>query len=117
MDRKFPIEIDVQETATLLASQATSTSASVLLVDCREPAEYEICHIEKAELIPMQEIPQKMGAREDWQERHVIVYCHHGIRSRRVVEWLRRQGFPQAQSMAGGIEAWSQQIDPSIPRY
>jgi len=50
-------------------------------------------------------------------EGHLVVYCHHGIRSRQVVEWLRAQGLAKARSLAGGIDAWSLEIDPDMPRY
>jgi rhodanese-related sulfurtransferase len=51
------------------------------------------------------------------RDRRIVVHCHHGGRSLRVANWLRGQGFEQAQSMAGGIDAWSTEIDPAVPRY
>jgi rhodanese-related sulfurtransferase len=67
-------------------------------------------------LIPMNEIPLRALEELD-PEAHIVVYCHHGQRSLTVTMWLREQGFPRSQSLAGGIDAWSQKIDPSIPRY
>ena len=87
----------------------------VLLVDVREPHEYAICHIEGATLLPMGSIPanlQKLDVDDD-----VICYCHHGMRSLDAANWLRAQGVKSAKSMAGGIDRWSLEIDPTVPRY
>ena len=87
----------------------------VLLVDVREPQEYAICHIEGATLLPMSYIPanlQKLDVDED-----VVCYCHHGMRSLDVANWLRAQGIASAKSMVGGIDRWSLEIDPTVPRY
>ena len=87
----------------------------LLLVDVREPHEHAICRIEGAVLIPMGSIPvnlQKLDGDED-----VVCYCHHGMRSLDVANWLRAQGVTSARSMAGGIERWSVEIDPTVPRY
>ena len=86
-----------------------------LLIDVREPWEYETCRIEGAQLIPMRTIPshlQKLDVDQD-----VICYCHHGQRSLDVAAWLRAQGIESAQSLAGGIDRWSMEIDPTVPRY
>lgn len=107
-----PLEIDCQSTQRLLEG-----GEDLLLVDCREPEEYAIARIEGALLVPMSELAERVAELEPHRARHIIVYCHHGGRSFRVAAWLRRQGFEQAQSMAGGIDLWSQTIDASIPRY
>jgi len=86
-----------------------------LLVDVREPWEHEVCRIEGAKLIPMRTIPanlQELDTDED-----VICYCHHGQRSLDVAAWLRGQGIESALSLAGGIDSWSIEIDPTVPRY
>lgn len=88
---------------------------NILLVDVREPHECAICQIEGAKLIPMGSIPanlQKLDTDED-----VVCYCHHGMRSLDVANWLRAQGIKSAKSMAGGIDRWSIEIDPAVPRY
>jgi rhodanese-related sulfurtransferase len=87
----------------------------LLLVDVREPWEFEICRIEGAKLIPMGSIPANLQALDTGDE--VICYCHHGMRSFDVAVWLRGQGVERAKSLAGGIERWSLEIDPCIPRY
>ena len=87
-------------------------------IDVREPHEYAVCRIEGAALVPMRQIPgeiQDLEKRAD--EAPLIVYCHHGIRSLNVVHWLREQGLEACQSLAGGIDAWSATVDPSVPRY
>jgi len=87
----------------------------LLLVDVREPHEHALCRIEGASLIPMGAIPanlQKLDSDED-----VICFCHHGMRSLDVANWLRHQGVTTAKSMAGGIDRWSTEIDPTVPRY
>ena len=66
--------------------------------------------------MPMGEIPGRAHQELD-PETRIITLCHHGVRSLNVAAWLRREGFEQAQSLAGGIEAWSARIDPTVPRY
>jgi rhodanese-related sulfurtransferase len=88
---------------------------NLLIVDVREPWEHAQCRIEGAKLIPMGTIPanlQQLDTDED-----VICYCHHGMRSLDVANWLRSQGVKSAKSMAGGIDRWSTEIDPKVPRY
>ena len=88
------------------------------LIDVREPFEFELARIAGAELIPMNTVPaelQKLDALADNQT--LIVYCHHGVRSLNVVNWLREQGVEACQSMSGGIDQWSWEIDPAVPRY
>ena len=87
----------------------------MLLVDVREPWEYDMARIEGAKLIPMQTVPANLQSLD--VEEDVICYCHHGMRSMDVAVWLRGQGIEGAKSLAGGIERWSAEIDPSVPRY
>ncbi len=90
----------------------------LVLIDVREPEEFAITRIEGATLIPMRSIPaslQQLEAKAG--EAILIVFCHHGVRSLNVVHWLREQGVPSCQSMAGGIDAWSVMVDASVPRY
>lgn len=88
------------------------------LIDVREPAEFQAASIAGAELIPMRSVPaelQRLDAAAD--ESTLIVFCHHGVRSLNVVNWLRGQGVASCQSMSGGIDRWSLEIDPAVPRY
>jgi rhodanese-related sulfurtransferase len=87
-----------------------------LLIDCREPWEFQTASITGAELIPMGDIPARAHQELD-PEEHIVVVCHHGVRSMNVTAWLRQQGFEKAQSMRGGMDAWSLQVDGAVPRY
>jgi rhodanese-related sulfurtransferase len=86
-----------------------------LLVDVREQWEFDICRIDGATLIPMRSIPAHLQQLDVDQD--VVCYCHHGQRSLDVAAWLRAQGIETAQSLAGGIDRWSLEIDPGVPRY
>lgn len=87
----------------------------LLLIDVREPWEFARCRIEGAKLIPMGSIPANFQALDT--DDHIVCYCHHGLRSLDVTSWLRGQGVGRARSLAGGIERWSLEIDPQVPRY
>ncbi|MBS0265467.1 MAG: rhodanese-like domain-containing protein [Planctomycetes bacterium] len=110
--KKIPLEIDCQTVKSML-----DTGADFLFVDCREADEYQRAHIATAQLVPMSAIQERLGELEPHRNREIVVHCHHGGRSLRVTNWLRGQGFENVKSMAGGIDQWSQQIDPSVPRY
>ena len=86
------------------------------LIDVREPWEFSTAHVEGSVLMPMGDIPARAHQELD-PEEHFILMCHHGARSMNVAVWLRNQGFEQAQSLRGGIDAWSAEVDPSVPRY
>jgi rhodanese-related sulfurtransferase len=97
------------------ASTLLKTSAS-RLIDVREPWEFATAQIEGSVLIPMGEVPARAHQELD-PEEHLVVLCHHGMRSMNVTVWLRNQGFEQVQSLRGGIDAWSAEVDPAVPRY
>lgn len=86
------------------------------LLDVREPWEFETARIDGAELMPMGDVPSRAHQELD-PEDHVVVVCHHGVRSMSVTVWLRQQGFDKAQSMRGGIDAWSRRVDGKVPMY
>ena len=90
----------------------------LLLIDVRRPEEHQVTRIEGAELIPMDTIPAHLDRLDQLaDEATLVVFCHHGIRSANVVNWLRGQGVDNSQSMAGGIDQWSTDIDSAVPRY
>src|ERR1700679_2597529 len=101
-------EISATDAAALLKER------NARLIDGREPWEFETARIEGSELIPMGDIPARAHQELDPDE-HLVVLCHHGMRSMNVTVWLRNQGFEQAQSLRGGIEAWSAEVDPNVP--
>lgn len=84
------------------------------LVDCREPWEWELVHLDGCRLVPLGELPDRVA--ECPTDRPVVVYCHHGVRSLRAAFVLRAAGVP-ARSLAGGIDRYSEEVDPSLPRY
>ena len=87
-----------------------------LLLDVREPWENQTASIANSVLMPMGEVTSRAHTELD-PDAPIVVMCHHGARSLNVAIWLRDQGFTQAQSLSGGIDAWSRVIDPNIPRY
>ena len=86
------------------------------LIDVREPFEFSQAKIEDSELIPMRSVPQALASLEA-EPAPIILFCHHGMRSLQVVNWLREQGVESCSSMDGGIDRWSLEVDPSVPRY
>ncbi len=108
----LPIETECRSVAS-----AQAAGEDFLLLDCREPDEHALVCIAGAELLPLGSLTDRISKLEPHRQRRIVVYCHHGGRSLRAARWLRANGFPQAQSLAGGIDAWAQEIDPQLPRY
>ncbi len=104
------VEISPAEAAQLLRQE------DARLVDVREPWEFAATRIEGSLHMPMGEVPNRAHTELNASERHIVV-CHLGVRSLHVAAWLRRQGFEKAQSLRGGIDAWSIEIDPQVARY
>ncbi len=86
-----------------------------LLLDVREPWEYEKARIEGSRLVPMRELPARVA--EIGEDKEVVAICHHGGRSMQVAMFLERQGFKRVHNLLGGIDAWSRTVDPSVPTY
>lgn len=87
----------------------------LVLVDVREPAEVAYCAIPGSVHIPLADIPRRMG--EIDQERETVILCHVGGRSMQAALFLRARGYDNVYNLAGGIDAWSRTVDPSVPRY
>jgi rhodanese-related sulfurtransferase len=87
----------------------------LLLVDVREPEEYELARVEGARLLPLSLFNEWAPSLD--RERETVFICHHGVRSAQVCAFLSRQGFNKIYNLAGGIDRWSKEIDPSVPRY
>jgi rhodanese-related sulfurtransferase len=103
-------EISPADAATLLNDKQAR------LIDVREPWEFTTSKVVGSVLIPMGDVPVRANQELDPEER-LLVLCHHGVRSLNVTVWLRNQGFENAQSVRGGIDAWSAEVDPKVPRY
>ncbi|MCX7402905.1 MAG: rhodanese-like domain-containing protein [Planctomycetia bacterium] len=111
------VEMEVGTAEVRLLFPPAAGKDTRLLLDCRTIEEYATAKIIGSMLIPMQDIPARLAELEPWREKQIVVHCHHGMRSLKVAEWLRKQGFLLAQSMRGGIDEWSREIDPSVPQY
>jgi rhodanese-related sulfurtransferase len=107
--------MDNMEITPVEVKQRLERGEKLTLIDVREPWEFDICKIEGAKLIPMGTVPANLQALDTDDE--IVVYCHRGMRSLDVTVWLRGQGVGRAKSLAGGIERWSLEIDPNVPRY
>jgi rhodanese-related sulfurtransferase len=90
-------------------------TADVILLDVREPEELALASIAEAMHIPMNQVPQRLDKLD--RARPVVVMCHSGRRSRQVAEYLIANGFDNVFNLEGGIDAWSRQVQPSLPRY
>jgi len=87
----------------------------VVLLDVREPFEFNICHLQGAKLVPLGSLTGRLGELESASE--MVVYCHTGKRSARAVEMLTAAGFTRVRNLRGGIKAWAEEVDPTMPRY
>ena len=104
--------ITAPELATWLADNG---KPSPVLLDVREPWEYQTCHIAGAQLIPMQTVPVRFHELEP--DASIVCICHHGGRSMQVANFLEHQGFEHVINLSGGVHAWAQQVDSSMPTY
>jgi rhodanese-related sulfurtransferase len=112
MSEALPIDIDVRS-----VKQMQDSGQKFILLDCREPQEVATAKIAGSMHIPMKQVPGRLAELEPHKSERIVVHCHHGGRSLRVTQFLQQQGFGQVQNMAGGIDAWSLEVDPSVARY
>ena len=101
--------------AALAAWLADPGREKPLLLDVREPWEYERARIEGARLVPMREVPGRLE--EIDQARDVVAICHHGGRSLQVAIFLEKNGYSKVHNLSGGVDAWSRTVDPAVPLY
>ena len=105
--------------AVALAQAQAVRAAPLLLLDVREPWEVALATIDLAgattRSMPMRDVPARLGELDPAQP--VVCFCHHGARSAQVVAFLERAGFASAYNLAGGIDAWSREVDPRVARY
>ncbi|MFQ5588755.1 MAG: rhodanese-like domain-containing protein [Nitrospiria bacterium] len=104
-DQISPIEV----------KQNRETGESFIILDVREPAEYETAKIPDSILIPLGELPARIGELDP--EKSYVTLCHHGMRSQAALGILVQHGFKDVKNLSGGIDAYSQTVDPGIPRY
>jgi rhodanese-related sulfurtransferase len=107
--------LEPEITVQAFAQQRQQPNAPTLL-DVREPWEFQTASLPASLLMPMGEVAARAHTELD-PDQQIVVLCHHGARSLNVTMWLRNQGFENVQSLAGGIDAWSRSIDPTVPRY
>ncbi len=86
-----------------------------VLLDVRQPEEVRTASVKMAIVIPMMELPNRLGELD--RAKDIIVMCHHGMRSQQVADFLVRSGYPKVSSVTGGIDAWAVEVDPTVPRY
>jgi len=104
-------DLSVRDLAQLRASAA----APLQIVDVREPWEWALAHLDGARRIPLRELSRRLGELDPKTE--IVTLCHHGTRSARAAAILREAGFRRVRNLRGGIDAWSREVDPSLPRY
>jgi rhodanese-related sulfurtransferase len=102
-------------TVTELSQELRAPSRPLLVLDVRENSEREVGHIEPSLHIPMGQVSRRVG--EIPKDRRIVVYCHHGGRSAMVAAYLDSAGYKDVANLTGGIDAWSSEIDPQVPRY
>ena len=101
--------------AELVTWLADSARDKPVLLDVREPWEYERARIAGARLVPMGELPGRLD--EIDPDKDVVAICHHGGRSLQVAIFLEKNGYSKIHNLAGGVDAWSRTVDPAIPLY
>ncbi len=106
------VEISCRELAKLL-----ETGHAIRLLDVRQPWEHERARLPEGVLIPLNELPARIAEIQSEPGTLTIVYCHHGVRSLSAAAYLLRLGHVNVRSLAGGIDAWSCEVDPAVPRY
>ncbi len=104
-------------TASMVSTLLETEEDNFVFIDCREPDEYEICKIVGADLVPLSNFEMEVETLFADEEECAVVYCHHGGRSLRAVEWLRSKGYPNTFSLKGGIDVWAQEIETDLARY
>lgn len=92
-----------------------ASRSSPLLLDVREPWEYQYCHIGNAQLVPMHSVPGKLDSLD--KHADTVVICHHGMRSMQVARFLEHHGFDRIYNLQGGVDSWAQLVDSSMPTY
>ncbi|MDA4130318.1 MAG: molybdopterin-synthase adenylyltransferase MoeB [Thaumarchaeota archaeon] len=106
---------EVASVMPVALSQELKEGKRVLLLDVREPHEWDIVHLEGSKLIPLRDLPERVNELDSADE--IVAYCHTGARSARATDFLRGIGYKKVRNLEGGVEAWALEVDPSLPRY
>jgi len=109
-----PSAASLEVTATELARELEA-NPGLLLVDVREPMEWEVCRIEPSLLVPLGTLEERLAEMD--RQRDIVAVCHHGVRSLRAALLMRDAGFAKVRSLRGGVAAWADHVDPTMPRY
>ncbi|HEY8154969.1 MAG TPA: molybdopterin-synthase adenylyltransferase MoeB [Myxococcota bacterium] len=117
MPTRTESSVALRETTVSELQAARARGEELLLLDVREPSEHARAKIEGAKLVPLGQLEARLAELEGWQKKRVVIHCHHGGRSARACALLRGHGFERVENLAGGIDAWSVTVDPSVPRY
>ena len=110
-----PVSEKPGEISAVEVKQKIDRGDPFVLIDVREPHEWQICHIPQAKLIPLGELPKRVNELDSAVE--IVAHCKSGMRSAKAVDFLKQAGFKKVKNMTGGILAWSDKVDPSVPKY
>src|ERR1039457_1053517 len=114
-EEHVPVFTGIPEITPAEVKKKMDAHEPFVLIDVREPHEYQICSIPGSKLIPLGEVPKRMNELDSADE--IVVHCKSGMRSAKAVDLLMKAGFQKIHNMKGGILAWSDQVDPSVPKY
>jgi adenylyltransferase/sulfurtransferase len=114
-EEHIPVQTGIPEITPVEVKKKMDAHEPFVLIDVREPHEYQICSIPGSKLIPLGEVAKRMNELNSADE--IVVHCKSGMRSAKAVDLLMKSGFLKIHNMKGGILAWSDQVDPSVPKY
>jgi len=114
-EEHIPMQTGIPEITPVEVKKKMDAHEPFVLIDVREPHEYQICRIPGSKLIPLGEVPKRMNELNSADE--IVVHCKSGMRSAKAVDFLMKSGFRKIHNLKGGILAWSEQVDPSVPKY
>jgi adenylyltransferase/sulfurtransferase len=108
---------EISEVEPLELRSRLDSGEELLLLDVRQPVEWEMARIEGARLVPLGDLSRRLSELEAWRERPVVVHCQSGFRGRAACRFLVSHGFAQVANLRTGLDGWSRDVDPSVPRY
>jgi rhodanese-related sulfurtransferase len=111
------LEISCQELSNILKVESQTVESSMVLIDCRTLVERDFCQIQPSKFLCLQDFYSVISQFENLKDKPIVVYCHHGVRSLQMTMMMVNEGFKNVKSLKGGIDAWSIQVDQTVPRY